>query len=93
MTNNQKQAIINDVTNVFRNKQWFNGAGFMKDATMLGDNTEKLIIAYNYHPALEMKEVKEAMARFPVQYELRDIRSVLPNSQQNDDLPSHMKRN
>lgn len=91
MTNNQKQEIINEVTRLFRNKQWFNGAGFMTDPTLLSDKTEKLVVAYNYHPALEMREVREILARFPVQYELKDIRNVLPDSQQGDDLPSHMR--
>jgi hypothetical protein len=81
MDRQQKQTIINEVTNFFRNKQWFNGCGFTQDT---------LIIAYNYYTAFELKDVKEAMIKFGVQFEMKDIRVVLPGSQK-DDVPPYIK--
>lgn len=84
MTNYEKQQIINDVTNVFRGKQWFNGAGFV-------NNGDKLTIAYNFYPALDLKDIKEKMSLFNVEYELRDIETVKPGSRKND-IPSYIKQ-
>jgi hypothetical protein len=81
MNNNDKQKIINDVTNVLRNRQWFAGAGF---------ENETLIIAFNFYPAFEILEVKEAAARYGVQYELKDIKHLRPDLQ-HDDVPSYMR--
>jgi hypothetical protein len=82
MTKQEKQNIINAVTNTFRGRQWFNGAGF---------NDDRLIIAYNYYPAFELTSIKTEMLKFGVQYDLEDIRKVLPGSQ-TDDYPDHIKR-
>ncbi len=81
MDRQQKQQIVNEVTNHFRNKQWFNGAGFVED---------RLIVAYNYYPAFEMVEVKTSLLRWGCEYELKDIRVVLPGSQK-DDVPSYIR--
>ena len=83
MDKQQKQRIINEVTDEFRRRQWFNGCGFIND-------DESLTIAYNYYPAFELKEIKENMAKYPVRFELKDIRTVMPGSQK-DDVPSHMR--
>lgn len=77
----KKQQIINDVTNFFKPKQWFNGAGFEQDT---------LIIAYNFYPAFEMKDIKEALLRIGTHFEMRDIRVILPGSQK-DDVPSYIR--
>lgn len=82
LTKSAKQRIVNGATAALKNRQWFNGAGF---------NGDRLIIAYNYYPAFELREAKELISSFGVEYELVDIRTVMPNSQ-NDDIPSHMKR-
>lgn len=82
MTKSQKQQIINEVTHIFKNKQWFNGAGFPE-----GD---RLIIAYNYYPAFELVEVRTALSKLVVEYELKDIRVILPGSQK-DDQPPYIK--
>ncbi len=81
MEKSKKQTIIDGVTNHFRNKQWFNGAGF---------NENTLIIAYNYYPAFELLEIKESLQKVGVEYELKDIRSVLPGSQK-DDVPPYVR--
>lgn len=81
MDKSQKQTIINEATNHFRSKQWFNGAGF---------DGERLVIAYNYYPAFELTEVKTALLKWGCEYELKDIRAVLPGSQR-DDVPPHVK--
>lgn len=77
----QKQLIINEVTNALKNRQWFYGAGFEAD---------KLIIGYNYYPAFELKEVKEALHKYAVEHELRD-RVNIPGGQRTDDTPSYMR--
>ena len=82
MDKSQKQQLINTVTDVFRNRQWFNGAGYIN---------ETLVIAYNYYPAFEIKEIKETMIKVGVQYEMQDIRNVMPGSQR-DDVPSHVRQ-
>jgi hypothetical protein len=83
MDKQRKQQIINEVTSRFQHKQWFNGAGFEP-------NTDRLIIAYNYYPAFELVELKSALLNCGVEYELKDIRVVLPGSQK-DDVPSHIR--
>jgi hypothetical protein len=82
----RKQQIINEVTSFFSNKQWFNGAGF-SDAM----EPDKLIVAYNYYPAFELVEVKTALMKWPVQYELKDIRVLMPGSQK-DDVPPYVRQ-
>jgi hypothetical protein len=77
----QKQQLINDVTQYFKTRQWFNGAGFDGDI---------MVIAYNYYPALDIKFVKEASLHFGVNLELRDIRVVLPGSRK-DDVPPYVR--
>jgi hypothetical protein len=81
MEKQQKQALINEVTQIFKNRQWFNGAGFPE---------ETLIIAYNYYPAFELKDIKEALLKYGVQFELKDIRNILPNSNR-DDVPNYIR--
>jgi hypothetical protein len=77
----QKQKLINDVTNYFRNRTWFNGAGF---------EGETLIVAYNFYPALDIKFIKEAMQHFGIHFDLRDIKSILPG-QNKDDVPPYVR--
>lgn len=79
MDKSTKQQIINEVTNTFRHKQWFNGAGF--------PDGDKLVVAYNYYPAFELVEIKTALQKFGVEYEFKDIRSVLPGSQKDEQPP------
>jgi len=86
MTNHEKQNIIGRVTQLLARRPWFNGAGFPDK-----DNTDKLIIAFNYLPILEMKEFKEAMLGIQCEYELRDIKNLQPNNHR-DDVPSHIPR-
>lgn len=81
MDKQKKQVIIYEVTDHFRNKQWFNGAGFEED---------RLIIAYNYYPAFELAEIKTALLRWGCQYEMKDIRVLMPGSQK-DDVPPYIK--
>jgi hypothetical protein len=81
MDRQQKQKIINDVTEEFKKRQWFNGCGFDGD---------RLVIAYNYYPAFELVQFKSAMLRYGVEYELKDIRVIMPGSQK-DDVPSYMR--
>ena len=81
MDKQQKQRIINAVTEEFKPRQWFNGCGFDGD---------RLIIAYNYYPAFELVPFKSAMLKYGVEYEMKDIRVVLPGSQK-DDVPSYMR--
>ena len=81
MTNERKQQIINEVTNHFRNKQWFNGAGFTEDT---------LIVAYNYYPAFELAAIKTKLLPYGNSYELKDIRNILPNAQK-DDVPPYVR--
>lgn len=82
MDRQQKQRIINGVTEELKPRQWFNGCGFEGD---------RLIIAYNYYPAFELVAFKTAMLKYGVEYELKDIRVVLPGSQK-DDVPSYIKQ-
>jgi hypothetical protein len=81
MDKTQKQQIINEVTSHFRNKQWFNGAGFQD---------ENLIIAYNFYPALDLKYIQESMHKFGISFALKDIKVVLPGSQK-DDVPPYIR--
>ncbi len=81
MDKSQKQNIINEVTNALKHRQWFYGAGFEGD---------KLIIGYNFYPAFELKEVKEALHKYGVENELRD-RVNIPGGQRNDDIPNYMR--
>jgi hypothetical protein len=57
----------------------------------VGFEGDKLIVAYNFYPALELVEFKSTMSRFGVEYELKDIRNIMPDAP-NDDIPSHMRR-
>ncbi len=82
MNRQDKQNIINSVTNEFRGRQWFNGAGFEGD---------KLIIAYNYYPALEMFNIKESLVKYNIEYGFKDIRDIMPNGRKNDDIPNYIK--
>lgn len=83
MDRQQKQQIINEVTNEFKRKSWFNGCGFI-------NNDDVLTIAHNFYPAFELKEIKEAMIKYSVRFELKDIRVVQPGSQK-DDVPPYIK--
>lgn len=82
MDKSKKQQIINQVTAHFSNKQWFNGAGF--------PDGDKLVVAFNYYPAFELVAIKTYLSTTGVEYELRDIRNVLPGSQR-DDTPPYIK--
>jgi len=82
MDRQQKQNIINSVTEQFKRRQWFNGCGF---------DGEKLVIAYNYYPAFELVSLKTELVKYGVEYELKDIRVVMPGSQK-DDVPSYIKQ-
>lgn len=82
MDKSKKQQIINEVTARFQHKQWFNGAGF--------PDGDKLVVAYNYYPAFELVEIKSYLAKTGVEYDLRDIRNVLPGSQK-DEIPPYIK--
>ena len=82
MDKSSKQNIINQVTRNFSNKQWFNGAGF--------PDGDKLVVAYNYYPAFELVAIKSYLSQIGVEYELRDIRQVLPGSQK-DEVPSYIR--
>jgi hypothetical protein len=81
MDKSQKQNIINEVTNNLKTRSWFYGAGFEGD---------KLIIGYNFYPAFELKQVKEALVKYGIEHELRD-RQNIPGGQRADDTPSYMK--
>lgn len=85
MTNEQRQQIQTGVDNFFRNRTWFAGSGF-KDPVY----PDKLIIAYNFFPAFDLVDFKTNMLKFGVEYELKDIRVVLPNSHR-DDIPSYIR--
>jgi hypothetical protein len=82
MDKSSKQNIINQVTRNFSNKQWFNGVGF--------PDGDKLVVAYNYYPAFELVAIKSYLSQIGVEYELRDIRQVLPGSQK-DEVPSYIR--
>lgn len=82
MDRQKKQSIINAVTEEFKRRQWFNGCGFDDD---------RLVIAYNYYPAFELVQFKSAMLKYGVEYDLKDIRVVMPGSQK-DDVPSYIKQ-
>jgi hypothetical protein len=77
----QKQNIINSVTDEFKRRQWFNGCGFEGD---------RLVIAYNFYPAFELVDFKSSMMKYGVEYDLKDIRVVVPGSRK-DDIPDYMK--
>lgn len=81
MEKSAKQNIINQVTQHFSNKQWFNGAGF--------PDGDKLVVAYNYYPAFELVAIKSYLSQIGVEYELRDIRQILPGSQK-DEVPPYI---
>jgi len=83
LTKSQKQDIINKVTAALKTKQWFNGAGFVED---------RLVVAYNYYPAFEALEFRKTISALcPVEWEMKDIRTILPLTRQDDDIPSHMQ--
>jgi hypothetical protein len=81
LNNSQKQTIINNVTQEFKRRQWFNGCGF---------DGNKLIIAYNFYPAFELVNFKTEMIKYGVEYELKDIRVVMPGSQKSD-IPPYIR--
>lgn len=82
MDKSHKQSIINAVTNEFKKRQWFNGCGFEGD---------RLIVAYNFYPAFELVDFKSAMTKYGVEYDLRDIRNIIPGSQK-DDVPPYIRQ-
>ena len=74
LTKSQKQQIINDITNHFRRCQWFNGVGFM--GSREGYLQETIVIAFNFYPVLELKDVKEYMLQYDIPYELKDYEKI-----------------
>jgi len=90
LTKQEKQRIQDTVINTFRDKQWFNGAGWVKDVSITSNSEDKFIIAFNYYPALDAMYIKEMMMKIGVEYELRS-KSAIPGGENNDDLPSHMR--
>lgn len=91
LTKQDKQRIQDAAVQAFQHRQWFYGAGWIKDMTIKNNSEDKFVIAFNYHPALDMMYIKEVMMKIGVEYELRSRSSVPGGENTGDDLPSHMR--